>query len=65
MDAILSEYTGLLLEETNQVNLSLFQYDESNQIYQKCRKAPAFRHGDIRHTLFPRQLGYHLAVYSE
>ena len=33
--------------------------------YQKCRKAPAFRHGDIRHTLFPRQLGYHLAVYSE
>lgn len=34
-------------------------------VYQKCRKAPAFRHGDIRHTLFPRQLGYHLAVYSE
>ncbi len=22
-----------------------------NQYYQKCRKAPAFRHGDIRHTL--------------
>lgn len=21
--------------------------------YQMCRKAPAFRHGDIRHTLFP------------
>lgn len=33
--------------------------------YRKCRKAPAFRHGDIRHTLFPRQLGYHLAVYSK
>ena len=32
---------------------------------QTCRKAPAFRHGDIRHTLFPRQLGYRLAVYSE
>ena len=28
------------------------EYDMS--LYQVCRKAPAFRHGDIRHTIFPR-----------
>ncbi len=26
-------------------------------LYQMCRKAPGFRHGDIRHTLFPRKRG--------
>ncbi len=26
----------------------------STVLYQTCRKAPVFRHGDIRHTLFPR-----------
>lgn len=29
-------------------------------IYETCRKAPAFRHGDIRH-----KLGCRLAVYSK
>ena len=46
-------------------NLSFSEKAWDDYLYQKCRKAPAFRHGDIRHTLFPRQLGYHLAVYSE
>ncbi len=45
MDAILSESTGLLLEETNQENLSLFQYDESNQIYY-------YVHGDTNYRSF-------------
>ena len=27
----------------------------SQTIYRKRRKAPAFRHGDISHTLFPRK----------
>ena len=27
----------------------------SGALYRKRRKAPAFRHGDISHTLFPRK----------
>ena len=26
----------------------------TTSIYHPCRNTPAFRHGDIRHTLFPR-----------
>ena len=33
MDEILSRYTGLTLEETNQVNLSHFQYDQTYDLY--------------------------------
>ena len=28
--------------------------DDAAHTYQACRKAPAFRHGDIRHIIFPR-----------
>lgn len=38
---------------------------QNTEIYQKCRKAYAFRYGNIRHALFPRQLEYRLAVYSK
>lgn len=50
------------IHQTSSALLSGFDVGDS---YQKCRKAPAFRHGDTRHTLFPRQFGYHLAVYSK
>ena len=43
---IFGNQRGLLVEERVQVFGDI--------IYRKCRKAPAFRHGDIRHTLYPR-----------
>lgn len=50
---IVSAYTGVLmcgfLEFHNYVEQLL-----QRPVYQTCRKAPAFRHGDIGHTLFPR-----------
>ena len=46
--------------------LILVDYDIPLLNYQMCRKASAFRHGDIRHTLFPRHLtGQVLAIDSK
>ena len=36
-----------------------FDRDIGAEIYQSWRKAPAFRHGDISHTLFPRKDTFH------
>ena len=55
--ALVKDVTKLLLELGtgfaflgNQYHLNV----GGDDFYQTCRKAPAFRHGDIRHTLFPR-----------
>ena len=55
------ERTSAVAQNTREYMRNKADFD----LYQKCRKAPAFRHGDIRHTLFPCQLGYHLAIYSK
>ena len=37
------------------LGISAIIFTGFNLIYQSWRKAPAFRHGDISHTLLPRK----------
>ena len=43
-----------LLEQAEQGTKAVFE-SENYRNYQSWRKAPAFRHGDISHTLLPRK----------
>ena len=51
--------------ERSDIDIAVFG-TKAKGSYQMCRKASAFRHGDIRHTLFPRHLtGQVLAIDSK